>query len=92
MAGTFLALENGFHLLTINHQPEMLSPKFRGELSSTYNMSAKRLDTNCIEIITEPTSQAKTVLAPFEIIVETCRRTEKKIDHDEISTHGKVVD
>ena len=79
MAGTFLALENGFHLLTINHQPEMLSPKFRGELSSTYNMLAKWLDTDDIEIITEPTSQAKTALAPFEIIVETYRHIGKEL-------------
>jgi len=36
MAGTCLAFENGFHLLIRSHHPDTVSPKFLGELSSTY--------------------------------------------------------
>jgi len=35
MAGIVLALENGFQRMIINHQPETVSPKYRGELSSS---------------------------------------------------------
>jgi hypothetical protein len=34
MAGTPFPLENGFHLLSKSQNPETLSPKVRGELSS----------------------------------------------------------
>lgn len=36
MAGTCLAFEKGFHLLMSSHHPEIVSPKFRGELSSSF--------------------------------------------------------
>ena len=35
IAGIVLALENGFHRMIISHQPEIVSPKFRGELSAS---------------------------------------------------------
>jgi hypothetical protein len=41
IAGTCLALEKGFHLLISSHQPETVSPKFLGELSSSYYKSVR---------------------------------------------------
>ena len=37
IAGTLRAFENGFHLFTKSHQPEIVSPKFRGEVSSIFH-------------------------------------------------------
>jgi hypothetical protein len=36
IAGTVRAFEKGFQRLMKSHQPETLSPKWRGELSSIY--------------------------------------------------------
>lgn len=36
IAGTCRAVENGFQRLISNHHPEMVSPMFRGELSSIF--------------------------------------------------------
>lgn len=43
IAGIALAFENGFHRMIISHQPEIVSPKFRGELSSSLKSVCMRI-------------------------------------------------
>ena len=47
MAGIFLAFEKGFHLFTRSHHPEIVSPKFLGELSSIFQKRYKVRRASC---------------------------------------------
>lgn len=85
IAGTVLALENGFHLLIRSHQPDTESPKFRGELSSIYSEVVGFQYCIYCEIRTDPTSEANTAEAPMETIAATC--TNHRLLHENERTH-----
>ena len=70
IAGTFLALENGFQRLRSSQKPDTESPNDRGELSSIYSVLDGSYDRS-FAMLTEPTSDAITTLAPIDIMVET---------------------
>jgi hypothetical protein len=62
----------------------MVSPKFRGVLSSSWKRQISNLAAAEAQSHTEATSQAKTVLAPMENIVDTCRECERAISQTEL--------